>query len=140
MIRLWEEIQSLFREKRPERIYKKEVFIQNYSQNVPIGGNVNLVNMTVPSRCSMRPISFGNYSGTAAAWGTIYWDFLVDGSLLYPYNRIMDPIGMSSSRQGIQGIDISGGHNFIIRAYNPTAAICAMGISLEYELSWSENG
>jgi len=135
MNNLWYFVQNLFRQKGKEFFQRKEVFVENWSQNVPIAGSVDLVTMTVPSRCSMRLISFGNYSGTVAAWGTIYWEFFVDGSVIYPYNRIMDPLGYSGARQGIQDVNISGGHTLIIRANNPTAAICGMGIILEWELS-----
>ncbi|MCJ7828478.1 MAG: hypothetical protein MUP81_01910 [Dehalococcoidia bacterium] len=140
MTNLWFLVQRLFQRKEREIVQRTEICIQNYSENVPIGGSYDLIALTVPARCSIRLISFGNYSGTTAAWGTVYWDFLVDGSLIYPYSRIMDPLGYSGARQSIQGVYIPGGHTLIIRAYNPTAAICAMGISLEYELSSFEEG
>jgi len=134
MNNLWFLIHRLFQRKEREVFQRKEICIQNYSENVPIGGSYDLITLTVPVRCSIRLISFGNYSGTTAAWGTIYWDFLIDDALIYPYSRIMDPLGYSGARQSIQGVDISGGHTLVVRAYNPTADVCAMGISLEYEL------
>ena len=138
MNNLWYFVQNLFRQKEKELFFRKNIYVENWSRFVPIAGSVDLVTMTVPARCFMRLVSFGNYSGTHGAWGTIYWEFFVDGSLIYPYNRIMDPIGYSGARQRIQDVNISGGHTLVIRANNPTAAICGMGIELEWELFSTE--
>ena len=113
-------------------------FIQNYSASVPAASNVDLIEIVVPAKATMRVIDFGNYCDTVASWGTIYWDFLMDDLPLYPYNRIMDQIGFGTGRQVVQAIDIYGGHRFRIRAYNPTAGVVKMGISLAYDLKYQE--
>jgi len=119
---------------------RSEIFIQNFSYLVPTAAPAytDLFEIVIPAKAVFRVISFGNYCGTLAAWGTVYWDFLVDDFPLYPYNRIMDQIGYGTGRQAVQGIDLTGGHHFRIRAYNPTAADCQMGISLEYVLEYPE--
>ena len=113
-------------------------FIQNYSASVPAASSVDLIEIIVPAKATMRVIDFGNYCDTVASWGAIYWDFLMDDLPLYPYNRIMDQIGFGTGRQLVQAIDIYGGHRFRIRAYNPTAGVVKMGISLAYDLKYQE--
>lgn len=117
-----------------------ERFIQNFSAVVPTAAPayIDLVEIIVPAKAVMRVIDFGNYCGTWAAWGTVYWDFLCDDQPLFPYNHIMDQIGFGTGRQVVQAVDVFGGHRFRIRAYNPTAADCRMGISLAYDLIYQE--
>lgn len=117
---------------------RSETFIQNFSGLVPLGGNLDLFTIVIPAKAVFRAISFGNYCGTFLAWGFVYWEFLHDGYPLYPYQRVLDQIGFGTGRQNVQGVDIEGGHEFRIRAYNPTAANCNMGISLEYVLEYPE--
>lgn len=119
---------------------KSEVFAQNFSFLVPTAAPafLDLWTFVVPAKAVFRALSFGNYLGTLAAWGVVYWDFLHDGYLLYPYNRIMDQIGFGTGRQSIQPVDLYGGHEFRIRAYNPTAADVQMGISLEWLLMYPD--
>lgn len=118
-----------------------ERFIQNYSAVVPtLAPNwVDLVEIIVPAKAIMRVIDFGNYCGTWAAWGFVYWDFYLDDQPLYPYNHIMDQIGFGTGRQVVQAVDITGGHRFRIRATNPTAADVRMGISLAYDFKYPES-
>ena len=122
---------------------RSETFVQNFSGNVPaaalgVNGQLDLFTLTVPARAKMTPTEFGNYCGTLAAWGFVWWDFLNDGYGLYPYEQILDQIGFGTGRQGVQGVTIEGGHTFIIRAINSTAAIVRMGISLAYILEYPE--
>jgi hypothetical protein len=117
---------------------KVERFVQNYSAAVPIGGTSDLFTIIVPVKAKLRLRGFGNYAGTLAAWGTIYWAFLLNGGPFYPYERILDQLGYGAQRQDVQPIEISGGSTLIVRAYNPTAAICDMGISLDYELEYQD--
>lgn len=118
----------------------KERFIQNYSAVVPTAAPnfTDLIEIIVPVKCSMTVIDFGNYCGTWAAWGTVYWDFYQDDQPLYPYNHIMDQIGFGTGRQMVQAVEIMGGHRFRIRATNPTLADVRMGISLAYELKYQD--
>ena len=117
-----------------------ERFIQNFSAVVPTAAPAyaDLIEIIVPAKATMRVIDFGNYCGTWAAWGTVYWDFFMDDLPLYPYNHIMDQIGFGTGRQIVQAVDINGGHRFRIRAYNPTAADVRMGISLAYDMKYQD--
>lgn len=113
-------------------------YINNFSANVAIGGTSDLFTLQVPTKCRWRLISFGNYTGTIAAWTVIWWEFLGNEVPISPYERIMDQLGYGPQRQEMQQIEVPGGSTVVIRAHNPTAAICAMGISLEYELEFQE--
>lgn len=122
---------------------KSETFIQNYSAAVPaaalgIPGQVTLFTITVPAKAVMKILDFGNYIGTFAAWSFVWWDFLYDGFPLYPYNRILDQIGFGTGRQEVQGVAVQGGHVCSIVAFNNTAGIVNMGISIAYELDYPE--
>ena len=119
---------------------RAETFVETYSAVVPTAAPslLDLFTITIPAKAIFRGITFGNICGTLLAWGTVYWVFLLDGLPLYPYQTIMDQVGFATSRQNIQGIDITGGHTLVIRAYNPTAGDCRMGISLEYVLEYPE--
>lgn len=122
---------------------KAETFRENFSGDVPaaalgVNGVLDICTITVPPRAVMTPKSFGNYCGTLAAWGFIWWQFLGDGYGLYPYEQILDQIGFGTGRQEVKEIEIFGGHTFIIRAVNSTAGIVRMGISLEYEFAYPE--
>jgi hypothetical protein len=110
----------------------------NYSADVPLTGEAELVSVQVPQKCRLVVKSFGNYCGTLTAWGAVYWVFLQDGRLIYPYENILDQLGYGPSRQPIEDVIIPGGHRFSIMAVNPTAAIVKMGISLEYDLEFAE--
>jgi hypothetical protein len=115
-----------------------ERFIQNFSAVVLAGGFVDLIEITVPAKCTLTIANFGNYCDTVAAWGTIYWQFMVDDHPLYPYEQIMDQIGFGTGRQDVQAVEIFGGHRLRIRAVNPTMGNVRMGISLAHYLKYQE--
>jgi hypothetical protein len=122
---------------------RSETFVQNYSAAVPaavlgVPGQVTLFTITVPSKAVMRITDFGNYIGTVAAWTFVWWVFLYDGFGLYPYNLILDQIGFGTGRQIVQGVDVQGGHTCSVVAFNNTAGIVNMGISIAYELSYPD--
>ena len=118
--------------KEPPITAATETFTETTSQLVAAGTAVDLYTLTVPSRCSMQLIGFGNNS---LVWGTVYWEILVDGLSAYPRTaRIYDQIGLESGRQAFQNINVLGGHTLTIRATNPSAADCMMGMALEYVL------
>jgi hypothetical protein len=122
---------SIFQKKKVIA-HTKETFAQSYSAFVPIGGSAELLSITVPTKTKFRFLSFRNSTATFSAWGTIFWDFLLNGNPLFPYYHIFDQI------QDIQPLEIFGGSTLKIMAYNPTAAICKMGIALTYELEYQE--
>jgi len=122
---------------------RSETFIQNFSGDVPaaamgVNGVLDLFTFVVPAKAVMTPKAFGNYCGTLAAWSFVWWMFLNDEYGLYPYEMILDQIGFGTGRQNVQGIEITGGHTFVIRAVNSTAGIVRMGISLEFLLEYPE--
>jgi len=114
-----------------------ENFVETTSQTIPAGAAVDLFTVTVPSRCSMELVGFGNTCGTLLAWKTVYWEILVDGISAYPRGtRILDQIGFETGRQLFQKVVVPGGHTLVVRATNPTAAACDMGMALEYVLNY----
>lgn len=133
MINLLKGFNQLFKKKEMS-VPSSETFVETVSMVVPAGGRLDLFALTVPPKCSARLLGFGNTCGTLLAWGTVYWTILVDGTPVYPYLRILDQLGFETGRQSFKNIDIPGGHVLTIRAYNPTAADCKLGMSLEYVL------
>lgn len=118
---------------------RSETFIQNFSATILATTNQVLISITVPAKAVMTVLSFGNYASAWTAWGVVYWEFSVDGFPLYPYQRILDQIGFGTQRQAVQAVEITGGHVFQIRAYNPDLLLnYGMGISLEYQLDYPE--
>jgi hypothetical protein len=120
---------------------RAETFIQNFSAIILATTNQILIEIVVPAKAVMTVKGFGNYAGAWTAWGTVFWEFSVDEYPLFPYQRIMDQIGFGTNRQNVQAVEITGGHVFRVRAYNPDLLInYAMGISLEYDLAYPEQG
>jgi len=113
---------------------RKQTFIENLSADVPINGTYDLFTFIVPSKSKFRLVSFGNYTDSYSAWGTIFWSFYLNDTLIYPYEKILDQIGTGAHRQPIQPVEVFGGSTFRIQASNPTSAIVAMGVSLRWEL------
>lgn len=119
-------------------INRTERFTREYYALVPDADFIDLVEIVVPAKAIMRVIDLGNYCGTAAAWGTVYWEFYHDNLPLYPFEIVMEQVMFGLGRQFVQPVEIHGGHFFRIRAVNPTLADCRMGISLHYELEYQE--
>ena len=119
-------------------INRVEHFIRNYDAVVPLGSDLDLVEIVVPAKAVMRVLDFGNYIDTPAAWGTIFWEFFHDNLPLYPYEVLYQQIDYGSGRQAVQLVEVHGGHRFRIRAHNPTAGAVRMGISLSYEFEYQE--
>lgn len=122
---------------------RSETFVENYSAAVPaaalgVPGQVDLFTIVVPSKAVLTVIGFGNYIGTLAAWTFVWWDFLADGYGLYPLNRFFDQVGFGTGRQAVQSVPVQGGHTLIVRAFNNTAGIVNMGISIEYLLEYPD--
>lgn len=120
----------------PTFIPHSRSYTHNYSQLIPAGSSGDLFVFAVPSPALFKLTHFGNYTETRAAWGMIFWDFIVNGLIYYPGDHIMDQIGYGQHRQNIDGIELPGGSSLIIRASNPTIADCKMGISLDYVLEF----
>jgi hypothetical protein len=128
---------NLFRREEPTA-ESSETFVETTSQVIPLGTAVDLFTFTVPARCFMRLLGFGNTCGTLLSWGLVYWEVLVDGISACPGTvRIYDQLGFETGRQMFQNINVPGGHTLIVRATNPTAANCDMGMALEYVLFYT---
>ena len=119
-------------------IGRREQFRENWSVNVGIGLAAAIWTYRVPSKCRFKFLSFGNYLGTVAAWGTAYWTLTQNGINVYPYEAIYDQIGYAAQRSTMTELEFNGGATIVITGVNPTAAILAMGVSLEWELIYQE--
>lgn len=121
---------------------RREVFAENHSVNVAIGAvRTQIVGATIPPKARAMVKSFGNYLGTVAAWGVAYWEILVNGVPIEFYGgtpRIMDQVGYAAQRSPTTQYEISGGSTVSVVGSNPTAAILAMGVSLEIDLIYQE--
>jgi hypothetical protein len=121
---------------------RTEYFRENHSVNVGIGAiRTVIVAATIPAKARARIKGFGNYLGTVAAWGVAYWEVLVNGVPIEFYGGtpiIMDQVGFAAQRQASTEYEFSGGSVVQVVGTNPTAAILAMGVSLEIELLYQE--
>ena len=121
---------------------RTEYFRENHSVNVGIGAvRTVIAAINVPAKAVARIKSFGNYLGTVAAWGVAYWEVLVNGVPIEFYGGtpiIMDQVGFAAQRQASTEYEISGGSRITVVGTNPTAAILAMGVSLEIEALYQE--
>lgn len=121
---------------------RTEQFRENHSVNVGIAAvRTAIFTFTVPPKARCRILEFGNYLGTVAAWGTAYWNFIVNGVALDFYGgtpNIFDQVGYAAQRQTSTLREFSGGSLIVLAGSNPTAAILAMGISLSYEFIYQE--
>ena len=121
---------------------RTEFFRENHSVNVGIGAvRTVIATFTVPAKARARIKSFGNYLGTVAAWGTAYWEILVNGvpiEFMGGTPQIFDQVGFAAQRQPSTEYEISGGSRVDVTGSNPTAAILAMGVSLEIEAIYQE--
>jgi len=121
---------------------RREYFRENHSVAVGIGAvRTTLGTFTVPAKTRARIKSFGNYLGTVAAWGTAYWEILVNGvaiEFMGGTPRIMDQVGYAAQRQTSTEYEFSGGSRIVIAGSNPTAADLQMGFSIEIEAIYQE--
>jgi len=119
-------------------INRTERFTREYYALVPDADVADLVEIIVPAKTTMRLLDYGNFCGTPAAWGFVYWNFYHDDKALYPYELVYDRVSFGTGRQFVQPVEIHGGHRFRVRANNPTAADCRMGVSLCWEFEYQE--
>lgn len=121
---------------------RTEYFRENHSVNVAIAAvRTVIATFTVPPKTRARIKSFGNYLGTVAAWGVAYWEVLANGVPVEFYGgtpRIMDQVGYAAQRQPSTEKEFPGGTVIQVCGSNPTAAILAMGVSLEIEAIYQE--
>ena len=121
---------------------RREYFRENHSVAVGIGAVRTVIGtFTVPAKARAKLIGFGNYCGTVAAWGVIYWEILINGvpvTYVGGTPRIMDQVGYAAQRQSTSELEISGGSLVQITGSNPTAAIVQMGFSMELEAIYQE--
>lgn len=106
----------------------------NLSQSIGIGATVIIFDFTVPTKSTLKVTHFGNYLATIAAWGDITWRILQNGVGLYPYDEILDQIGMIDDPRAISPFSIPGGDNIQITIHNGSAAIVGAGVALRYDI------
>ena len=106
----------------------------NLSQAIGIGATVIIFDYTVPTKSILKVTHFGNYLATVAAWGDITWRILQNGVGLYPYDEIIDQIGMIDDPRVITPFSIPGGDNIQITIHNGSAAIVGAGVALRYDI------
>ncbi len=117
--------------KRMINVLKKDI---NISQTVNNGATNLLFTYQVPSKQVLTLKKFGNYTDTVGAWGTITWMIWKNGIGYYPYDTVMDQVGMSQEPRDIEPIEFEGGDLLQIYAQNLSGGNIDMGISLSYEV------
>ena len=121
---------------------RREYFRENASVQVLAGAvRTVIMSLTVPTKARLQLTGFGNYTDTVAAWGTIYWEILVNGvpiEYMGGTPRIMDQVGYAAQRQASTEVMIPGGALLQVVGSNPTAGNVNMGVSLELEGIYQE--
>jgi len=106
----------------------------NLSQEVGIGATITIFEYTVPTRSILKMTHFGNYLKTIAAWGEVTWRILQNGVGLYPYEEILDQIGMIDDPRIITPFSIPGGDEIKITITNDHIAAVVAGVALRYDI------
>ena len=110
---------------------------ENWSVEVPLAGDEEIMAYDVPSRVRLKYRKVGNYLGTVAAWGTAYWEVLLNGTLV---ERIFDQIGYAAQRELVSKIYAFPGDRVSVVGYNPAgwpaAAALEMGVGLTWDVEY----
>jgi len=110
----------------------------NLSQEVGIGATITIFEYTVPTKSILKVTHFGNYISTVSDWGDVIWRILQNGVGLYPYDEIIDQIGMVDDPRVINPFSIPGGDSIKITITNNAAAAVGAGIALRYDIIGEE--
>jgi len=111
-----------------------------------VGGSL-LIDITVPSKATMKLLSIGTYSNITEPvenLDNMNWLLFQDGTplptLAFPQGRINGSIGggYGRLRNSVEDIVIQGGHTFQIYAQNLNLVDHIMGVSIEYVFVWEE--
>ena len=99
------------------------------------GGWTNFFNYQVPSGSKITVTHFSNYMGTAD-WGNVEWRITKNGVGCFPYESVLDQIGISTLPRVTQPIVFNGGDELRVDATLLAAAVADpndIGIALRYE-------
>ena len=97
--------------------------------------NTVLFTYRVPAKSELKVTHFSNYIDVVAEWGDIVWRLTRNGVGIYPYDQILDQIGIASDPREIEPIIIRGGDEFTIYCDNNDVAVNVVcGIALRYEV------
>jgi len=99
------------------------------------GGWTNLFIYRVPAKQVLKITHFSNYMETED-WGKVEWRIMKNSVPCYPYESILDHIGISSLPRSIEHIIFQGGDELRIDARLLAAAADPndIGIALKYEV------
>lgn len=120
---------------------EKEPIITEEDENIsmlhPRGTTITLFTYRVPNKCKMTLISFSNYLNLPGHWSHVTWSIRRNGIGVYPYDAILDQIGLSPRPSLIKPIFFNGGDELIIIATDDNIIvqppILATGVRIKYE-------
>ena len=110
---------------------------ENWSEIVLANATQDIWDFTVPMKCVLELVEFGNYMDTVAAWGTNYFYFTQNGvpfNFAGGYPNILDQVGYAAQRQRFDPICFTGGNRIQCWGVEATGANVDMGISVGYNL------
>lgn len=98
-------------------------------------GWTNFFNYQVPGKSILRVTAFSNYMGTAD-WGNVEWRITKNGVPCFPYESVLDQIGISTLPRLTEQLVFHGGDELRVDATLLAAAVADpndIGIALRYE-------
>jgi len=111
-------------------IRKKDI---NVSQTVNAATAATLFTYRVPAKGVIRLTHFSNYLSIVGAWGDVTFSIRRNGVGIFPYDELLDQIGISSRPREIEPIIVNGGDMLSITVDNQHIANVDCGIALRYE-------
>jgi hypothetical protein len=110
---------------------------ENWSVLVLANATQQIWAYTVPFKCELELVEFGNYMDTVAAWGInsfVFTQNLVPISWAGGYPAIMDQVGYAAQRAKFDPIRFTGGNLLQCWGVEATGGNVQMGISIGYNL------
>lgn len=110
---------------------------ENSSVVVLANTTVAIWTYTVPFKCVLELLEFGNYMDVVAAWGVNYFVFTQN---MVPFNfaggipNIMDQVGYAAQRQRFDPLLFTGGNLLQCWGIEATGGNVDMGISVGFNL------
>jgi len=121
---------------------EKEPIITEEDENIsmlhPRGTTITLFTYRVPQKSKMTLTYFANYLNLPGHWSRVTWSIRRNGIGVYPYDAILDQVGLSAQPRLIKRLIFNGGDELrIIAADDNSIAqppFLATGIAIKYQV------